>query len=286
MLGEEEDEQRHKHHHHRCDEAVVDAGVEHVEILLAEGGHVGEMIARELHLAGQRLQVGGIRLGQGAVDEGVAEAWQVGVVGQLVHVEPPRAQQWRDERRCQGTHIDEHIEDLESSVALSLCPLQALCALTGGVALKVVVHLSDDGLQVALEQTVAHRDEDEGEDGEREQGGVVLGSGEDGHRQAHITQRHDQETAHDGALVVLGAVGDDTAHEAHYIDCGEEEGGNQAAGLVGQSEFGTEEECQHGVHDVIAEALAHVAEGCKEQSFGMVFEHRLLDLVVNDRGLR
>ncbi len=259
----------------------MDAGVEGVEVVLAEGGHVGEVVAGELHLLGECLEVAAVGAAQRSVDEGVAEAWQVSVVGEVVHIEPPRAEQRRNERSGQRTHVDEDVEYLEARVALALCPLQAVGALACGVALKVVVHLSDDGLQVALEEAVAAGDEHQGEDGEREQGGGVLGCGEHGDGQAHIAQGHDQEATHDGALVVLCAVGDDAAHEAHDIDGGQEQGGDEAARLVGQAKLGAEEECQHGVHDVIAEALAHVAEGCEKQSFGMVLEHRFMVFVVS-----
>lgn len=67
----------------------MDACVEGVEVVLAEGGHVGEMISGELHLTGKRLEVGAVGTAQRAADKGMAEAWQVGIVGEMVHVEPP-----------------------------------------------------------------------------------------------------------------------------------------------------------------------------------------------------
>ena len=57
------------------------------------------------------------------------------------------------------------------------------------------------------------------------------------------------------------AVGDDTAYETQHIDGSEEHGSNEAALSVGQTELGTKEKSQYGIHNVVAETLSHVAEG-------------------------
>ena len=71
----------------------------------------------------------------------------------------------------------------------------------------------------------------------------------------------------------MGFVGDGTAYEAEQVDAGVEERVDKSAGLLGESEFRTEEEDQDGVHDVVAESLAHVAESSRNKAFGLVFEH-------------
>ena len=49
-----------------------------------------------------------------AVVEEVAKAWKVGVVGEIVSLEPELAEQ-RSYKRCNHTtNVDEHIENLES----------------------------------------------------------------------------------------------------------------------------------------------------------------------------
>ena len=87
----------------------------------------------------------------------------------------------------------------------------------GGLGLEIVVHLSDDRLKIALEQTVAERDQEESEAGQRQQPRLVLRCREDRNGENHIAQRHNDETFLDGSLVVLRAVGDDTSHKAENV---------------------------------------------------------------------
>lgn len=174
--------------------------------------------------------------------------------------EPPAAEQGSDEGCHETADVDEDVEDLETGVAF------------GGV-FGIVVELAHDCLEVAFEQAVAEGYEEEGEAGERQEPGDVVGGGEDGDGEDHVADGHDDEAVDDGPLVVLGFVGDGTAYEAEQVDAGVEERVDKSAGLLGESEFRTEEEDQDGVHDVVAESLAHVAESSRNKAFGLVFEH-------------
>ena len=189
----------------------------------------------------------------------MAKFGKVGIISQSMHLQPPAPQQWSDERCCQGTDIDEDVENLETGVTLSLSPLQFLRSLLGGTGFEVVIHLTDDGLKVAFEQTVSTSDECKSEDGEWQEPGNVAGCGQDGNSQEDITQCHHYEAPCDRPFVVLGTVGDDATHEAEHIDGGEEHGGDETTLAIGEAEFRTQEEREHGVHDIVSEPLSHIA---------------------------
>ena len=210
---------------------------------------------------------------QVAGDGSVAEFGQVGIVQESVGLQPPLTEERRDERRDETADVDEDIEDLEAGVPLLLGRLQGLGAFLGRFDLIVVVHLADDGLEISLEQAVAEGDQGQGQAGEGKQPCGVGGRGRDGDGQEDVTRRHDDQALLDGALVVLGAVGDDAAHQGEHIDGGVEDGVDQAAGRIAESELGDEEQQQDRIHDVVAEAFAHVAERGGKQSFRVVFEH-------------
>ena len=167
----------------------------------------------------------------------MAEGGQLGIVEQAVLSEPPLAQIGGDEGRHQTADIDKHIEYLETAVAAALHGGQRLGPVFGGLSLHIVVHLSHDGLQVALEETIAEGDEEEGQAGEGQQPRGVLCGGHDGDGEEHIAQGHDDKAGADGALVVLRAVGDDTAHEAQHIDAGVEHRVDDTAGGIAQTEL-------------------------------------------------
>ena len=93
--------------------------------------------------------------------------------------------------------------------------------------------------------------------------------------QSDITQRDDDKTPLDSAVVVLGTVGDDTANKAQYIDTEIEYGVDQTCSPVRKTELGNKEEQENGVHDVISEAFPHVAQRRSDESFRMMsFGHR------------
>ena len=102
---------------------------------------------------------------------------------------------------------------------------------------------------------------------------------EDGNGQDNVAHGHDNQAVDDGALVVLRAVGDDTADKAQDVDAGVEERVYERACLAGEAEFRAEEQNEDGVHDVIAETLAHVAQCRRNQAFGLILEHVFTFLV-------
>ena len=208
----------------------------------------------------------------------MTELGQVGIIFQSVGVEPPAAQQRSNERSHQGTDVDENVENLETGITLSLCPLQAFGTLLGGAGFEVVVHLSYDSLQVALEKTITTGNQCQCEDGERQQPRDIVGSGQYGNSQQDIAYCHHHQTPCYRGFVVLGAVGNDTAYQTEHIDSCEEHGCNESALSVGQSELRTQEQCQYGIHDIVAKTLAHITEGCEQKPFRMVFEHVYLIL--------
>ncbi len=243
VLGAYKDGQRDEHGRYGSEERVVDTGVEHVEVGGAELGDIACRVAS--HRGDEGVEVVEI-LGVHAVGDAqvlVAECRKGGVVHEAVLSQPPAAEHRGHKRGHYAA--DEHVEDLESGIALR--------RIAG-----IVVKLADNSLEVTLEQTVSECDEEERSARQRQQPRLVACSGEDRNGEDHISQCHHYQTPDDGRLVVLCLVGDDTAHKAQYVDSRVEEGINKGAGLFGESEFRTQEEHEHRVHDVVAEPFAHV----------------------------
>ena len=96
---------------------------------------------------------------------------------------------------------------------------------------------------------------------------------DDGDGEKDIAQSHDYESALDCALVVLAAVGDDASDKAQNVDCSIEYRIDDSCRPLAKPEFRAEEQQEHGIHDIVAEALAHVAERRGYESFWMPFEH-------------
>ena len=197
----------------------------------------------------------------------MAELRKLGVIGQAVDTEPPLAEQRGHEGGDEAADIDEYVEDLETAVALVLGLGQSGGTFLGSLGLEVVVHLTDESLQVALEQTITKSDEQQGHTSENEDAPPfsiaindeavgILAEQRDGH--AHITEGHDDQAPLDGAVVVLGAVGDDTANETQHVDAEVEHRVDDTGGGIGQAELRHDEQQQDGVHDVVAETLTHV----------------------------
>ena len=67
--------------------------------------------------------------------------------------------------------------------------------------------------------------------------------------------------------------------EAEHIDTSVEAGVDDSGCLLFKAEFRAEEEHEHSVHDIISEALAHVAQSRGDQPLGLVLKHRFKDLV-------
>ena len=150
----------------------------------------------------------------------MAESRKLGVVGEIVYSEPPLAEKRSHERSYKTSDVDEYVEYLETGVSLVFCGGEGFFSFFCGFSLEVVVHLADDSLQVALEQSVTECYEEQGNACHHEQPGVVGRSGQHRYREGYIAQGHYDETALYGALVVRGPVSDYTAHEAEHVDAG------------------------------------------------------------------
>ena len=104
---------------------------------------------------------------------------------------------------------------------------------------------------------------------------MVGGCCRDGNREQDIAESHHEQTLLYGPFVVLAAVGYDTSDQRKHIDCCIENRVDNTCGTIADTKLGAEEEQKDGVHYVVAESLAHIAQcGCK-QPFGMSFEHIL-----------
>ena len=264
-LLREEDNQRNEHGGHRNEEREVDTLVEGQDIVGAELRQVSAVVGGGKHRVCHRL---GELLRHSAVSKIlVAEGRHVRVVNKVVNLKPPLAQHGSHEGSNHATDVDEHVENLETAVALVLGLGQSSGTFLGGLGLEVVVHLTDESLQVAFEQTVTKSDEEQSRASEDEDAPPatravgddafsVLAEQRDSH--THITEGHDDQAPLDGAVVVLGAVGDDTANEAQHIDAEVEHRVDDTSGGIGQAELRHDEQQQDGVHDVVAETLTHV----------------------------
>ena len=197
----------------------MDTLVENLEVVLAGAGQIGHVAAGSRHQGIEVIESRLAHLGT-VVDKLVAQGRQLGIVGHPVHTQPPLAKQRSHKRGNEATHVDKHIEYLESAVAFALGLFQGFGALLGSFGLEIVVELADDSLQVALEQTVTEGNEEERETGKREQPRYISAGGQNRNRQQHIASSHDNQTGLDGTFVVLRTVGNDTAHQCQQIDTG------------------------------------------------------------------
>lgn len=275
FLGAEEDAERDEHGADGSDEAVVDAGVEDIEVVLAgvlSSGDSGR-IDRDMH-GGEEFDHFGHCLrshSDTSSDALMAESREVGVVGEAILSEPPAAEERSHERSDQTTDIDKHIENLEAAVAFALSDRESLGALFGCLGLEIIVHLTDDSLEVALEKAVTEGDEEESHAGKREQPTDISSSSQDRDSQDDVARSHHQEARLDRTLIVLGTVGDDTADETQDVDTHVKNRVDERCLFFRQAEFGTEEENQNGIHDVIAEAFAHIRKSGGYKTFWMTF---------------
>ena len=150
----------------------MDTLVEDLEVILASDCHVGHITTHGSHQAIEVVERGLAHLGS-VVDKLVTEGRELGVIRHAVHTQPPLAQQRSNERGNQSAHVDEDVENLETAVAFALGELQRLGTLLGSLGLEIVVELTYDSLQVALEQTVTERYEKQSKTSERKQPGYI-----------------------------------------------------------------------------------------------------------------
>lgn len=121
LLCDEENEQGDEHGSDGGHKRVVDAGVEHGQVFVAEvvdgrDGRLGCDSHSGGHLGDEGVEVVGV-LHVHAVGDGehlMAERGEVGVVGHVVDAEPPAAEHRGDKRRDEAADIDKHVENLET----------------------------------------------------------------------------------------------------------------------------------------------------------------------------
>ena len=268
MTDRDEDEQGNQHGDHRDDEGKVHARVIHAEIVLAE---VGEILRSAREVLGQQIQIVHVVAFHGSHEELVAQARQVRIVHQVLGLQEPVADDGGHERRDHAADVDEHIENLEAVVPLFLGVGQGLGTLLGRLGLEIVIQLAHDGLKVSFEETVTAGDEQQGQHGEEEHPGLGTVGTEHRDGQEAIADGHHDDARDDGLLVVLRAVRDDAARQGEDVDQEIEHAEDQCRPLVGDTELGADEQHQHGIHDVVAEPLAHVAQSGGNQALRMLF---------------
>ena len=236
----------------------METGVEGFKVVAGEVLECGEVYLGLRYLVGVFKEEVAVDIPTG--EQGVAEAGEVGVVGVALHLDEGVAHPYGDEGGDAAADVDEHVENLETGVAL--------VAVFG-----VVIELAHDCLEVSFEESVTERDHKQ-----RAQGNP-LGGDEGGNCQEGVAQTHYDESGDDGALVVLGLVGNHASHEGEDVD-GAVECRVEGTGLTSvEVELRHEEQRQDGHHNVEAEAFAHVAQGRGNQSFGLVLKHSSMKLV-------
>ena len=120
---------------------------------MCRGGKQGGVNHGAVHILGEflrNLTIGHIL---------VAQYRHVGVIDKVVDFQPPCTNQRSHERSDYTTDVDKHVENLETAVAFVFGLSQGFGTFLGGFGFEVVVHLTYQSLQVALEQTVTEGDE-------------------------------------------------------------------------------------------------------------------------------
>ena len=180
-------------------------------------------------------------------EELVAQTGHISVIDKVMRLQPPFAEERGDERSEETTDVDEDVENLEAGVAAILSLCECLGTLLGSLFFELIVQFADDGLQVALEQTVTEGDEQQSHTGDNQDGpptstavedSTLCGLAEQRNSHHHIADSHDNQTPLDGLVVVLGLVGDDTAHQTQHVDAEIEDGVDDAGGSIGKTELG------------------------------------------------
>ena len=261
------DHQRNEHHHDRRDEGIVETAVENVEVGVAEGVEVAHGRAVEV----DRRSIGG-EVRKPLADHVlallqvfVAQRRELGVVVEVVDLQPPVTHADGDERGEETADIDEHVENLETRLAF-------------GAEFAVVVHLAHERLQVALEQAVAEGDHQQSQTGQRQVEPQVRHGCRRRDGDEEITDAHHDQTPHDRRLVVLGFVGDDAADQRQQVDRSVEARVDVTSRRLVEPELGRDEQGQDRHHDIETEAFAHVGEGRRDQSFGLSFHKIFLGI--------
>ena len=70
-------------------------------------------------------------------------------------LQPPFTKEWSNEWRNETTDINEYIENLETRVTLLFGFCKSFWTFLSSCFLKLIVHLADNCLKIAFEQTIA-----------------------------------------------------------------------------------------------------------------------------------
>ena len=224
VLVDQENDQRNSHCDNRCDEREVDTLVENSNVVRAECSRVSENITVLQHSGHGLCELLSLLT---VCKELVAQARHISIIDKVMRLQPPLAEERGDERGEETTNVDKDVENLETRVATFLGLFESLGAFLGGLFLELVVQFADNSLQIAFEQTVTERDEQQSHTSDSQDGGPtstavqngtvsILAEQRDSHH--HIADSHDNETPLDGLVVVLCSVSDDTANQTQDID--------------------------------------------------------------------
>ena len=156
-LGAEEDGEGYEHSADGSNEGVVDTRVEDVEVVLANSLS-GDCVSGKLHVHGSEEfgHFGDCVGAQSSTlsNEAMTEGGEVGIVFETILSEPPAAEQGGNKRSNKSAYINEHVENLETTVALPLGHTERFGTFFCSFGLEVVVHLTDNGLKVTFEEAI------------------------------------------------------------------------------------------------------------------------------------
>ena len=240
----------------------MEAAVEDIKVLTDEGLKVGDFITQR-HLSGEALKVLHSLCWHVSTFTQVlmTESRKLSAIVEAIVTQPPVTDTYSHKGCEDPPDVDEHVEDLEASI-------------TSALIAGIIVHLTDEHLQVPLEETITESDDTQTDASQREVEGEVRYWGRCGDSDQHVAESHNDQTSDDRSLVLLRAVSDDATDESQQVDRGVEGRVNVPCRLLTQAELGRDEERQDRHHDVEAEALSHVRERGRDQSLRMIFEHK------------
>ena len=240
----------------------MEAAVEDIKVLTDESLKVGDFITQR-YLSGKALKVLHSLCWHVSTFTQVlmTESRKLSAIVEAIVTQPPVTDTYSHKGCEDPPDVDEHVEDLEASV-------------TSALIAGIIVHLTDEHLQVPLEETITESDDTQTDASQREVEGKVRYWRRRGDSDQHVAESHDDQTSDDRSLVLLRAVSDDATDESQQVDRGVEGRVNVPCRLLTQTELGRDEERQDRHHDVEAEALSHISERGCDQSLRMIFEHK------------
>ena len=188
----------------------MEAAVEDIKVLTDEGVKVCNLTTQR-HLSGKALKVLHSLCWHVSTFTQVlmTESRKLSAIVEAIVTQPPVTDTYSHEGCEDPPDVDEHVEDLEASV-------------TSALIAGIIVHLTDEHLQVPLEETITERDDTQTDASKREVEGEVRYWRRRGDSDQHVAESHDDQTSNDRSLVLLRAVSDDTTDESQQVDRGVE----------------------------------------------------------------